>query len=195
MHRERKTARRKHAVILMVGPQGHGKSTFVNRLLDNECRVVSSDDIRMEFAKEFGMTYDEVFNSSLEYAARVRYQEALQQAFCDKVPTIIIDRMNHTVSARNSVLSRTPKTTKRIAVSFDPVQPDSADWPVIRDRLLARKDKYIPFMAYVSAVESFVRPTLDEGFDAIIHVDPISGAIDIEGDLQIAEMVLPSIRN
>lgn len=154
----------KHEIILLVGLPGSGKSTWVKSyLLTNpDYVVVSSDDIIDAYAKSVGKTYTEVFseymgNAEVEY--NIRLSAAIREG-----KNIIVDRTNLSPKSRRKITSKVTKDYKKIAIVFNtPIEE-------IKERLIKRENetgKEIPDYVIVTMMNSYIEPSVDEGFSEI----------------------------
>jgi tRNA uridine 5-carbamoylmethylation protein Kti12 len=152
---------------ILVGLPASGKTTWRNRQVRRlRCQggdpiVVSTDNAIETIATALGTTYAEAFHlvdhDALANRERRRFREAIQQR-----RDIIIDRLNHTQSARAGWLSKLPGY-RRTAVVFL-IEPDlQAD----RLALRAQHGKAIPASAIEKMRREFVVPTTSEGFDVV----------------------------
>lgn len=149
---------------ILVGVPGSGKSTWVKKSgYGNISRVLSSDDVIESIAQRYGFTYDESFKALINFSQMVFNQhidECLEHGY-----NTIIDRTNLTPKVRKQFINRfKQKGFEVVAVVFQ--TPEEEEWK----RRLKRPGKTIPQDILNSMKNNFTVPTLDEGFDDIIHV-------------------------
>lgn len=162
----------KATMIMLIGPPGSGKSTYINDLLmiknalcnDNyKVVVISTDDIFEELAKDAGITYTEAFD-------KFSFKEIEREMF-NRLDTaikenrdIIIDQTNMSVKSRARKLQKFPSNYHKEAVVFNVDR-------VELDRRLNEREKetgkIIPKFVVDSMLRSYQEPTKAEGFDLI----------------------------
>ena len=154
--------------ILMVGPPGAGKSTWINDFLkenDKEWVIISSDNIIMELAEAEGLSYSEGFNQFAKKAMvemNLRLKNAIKNG-----DNIIHDQTNMSVKSRAKKLSQAKGYTKK-AIVFELMDEE------LHRRLNKRKNedgKTIPDHIIKNMLANYTRPSKTEGFT---HVHIIS---------------------
>lgn len=161
----------KPVCYVMVGLPATGKSTMVNQVVrdmsDHDTRVFvySTDDLLEAAAKELGSTYDEVFetliksvteaaNSSLDVAIRNKHH-------------VIWDQTNLGAKKRAKIVNRMRQAGYRVECGCILLPAGDSQWEDWRHRMASRPGKTIPDNVIESMMDSFVMPTVDEGFDAV----------------------------
>lgn len=150
-------------VYMFVGVPGSGKSTFFEKRLF-DCAYISSDDVIDNIAMEYGMTYDEIFKDAIGLAQKIAERTLRNALECEQY--IVWDQTNLTVAGRSKKLVMIPNDWKVVAIWF-PV-PEPAEW---KRRLASRPGKTIPPHVLENMVNTFVVPTVDEGFDEVYRYD------------------------
>jgi predicted kinase len=159
--------------FVLVGLPASGKSTLLNFVEDPEFAdtvfVYSTDNVLERVAKQLDKTYDEVFDKHIG-PAKLESDIWLAEAIKMKVD-VYWDQTNLGVKKRRSIIEKMKKVGYRVeAIVFTPPETveDITEW---NRRLQSRKGKTIPDHVIKSMVNSYVEPTLDEGFDAIRKYD------------------------
>lgn len=148
-------------LVMLCGIPTSGKSSYY---LDSiECfddYIVLSTDIYIDnYAAELGKTYDEVFPEAITKATANLEQE-MRRAFRSE-RNVLWDQTNLTLKARKWKLSKVPSFYYTEAIWFDISLEDA----MIRNQ--ERPGKIIPPNVLKSMHESFVRPTIEEGFNFV----------------------------
>lgn len=153
---------------IMVGLPGSGKSTYLEFVDDPEFGgdvfVYSTDNYIENAAKMNGWSYNEAFKDFIAPATKHMNEMltlALKQGF-----DVCWDQTNMSSKKRISVLSRFPKTYRKVCICRVPPR-DASEWAELDRRLLSREGKTIPSHVIESMADSYVEPTLDEGFDEV----------------------------
>jgi predicted kinase len=156
-------------LIMLVGLPAMGKSHLRNSLNSNANEPfvnISSDDQIDLHAKNVGKTYDEVFSSYVGVASQII--DAQARAAIKAGHNVIWDQTNLTAKKRKQILNMFDgyyKWACAVELGHDSY---AAEW---HRRLGNRDGKTIPDMIIRNMINSYVPPTADEGFDAIIHYD------------------------
>ena len=154
--------------IMLVGLPGSGKSTFAERFIADsvgDVVYISTDSFIEGRAAEAGITYDEAWPNHIKEAtdaAWARFRSALRRN-----ASVVWDQTNLSVKKRKSVVAKVPDTYTKQAVVFE------IEEGVRRQRLSNRVGKTVPPTVDVSMRDSYVRPTVDEGFDFVL--DGVTG--------------------
>jgi predicted kinase len=145
-------------VIVLVGPPGSGKTTWIKANGEGHT-VISSDDLLEAWGNERGLTYSEAFKQadmkSIERQMFAAFEAALLAEKC-----IIIDRTNMNVKSRNRFLSMVPRKYAKYAVVFTVSREE------LNKRLDQRPGKIIPPFVVDSMLASYQEPTNAE-FDKV----------------------------
>jgi len=144
--------------VVLCGMPGAGKSTASGSFFENY--VYLSTDAEIEVVAEWsGKTYDDVFAEQIGHATATvndEFRRATRNGW-----SFVWDQTNLTVKKRSKILSQLPKDYYKICVV---VQTDDE---TRNARLLARVGKTVPPHILKSMKESFVMPTIEEGFDLV----------------------------
>jgi predicted kinase len=149
-------------LTVLVGLPGSGKSTSIPEDFDGF--VYSTDNYIEQCAKMNGCTYNEAFQEFIKPATK-SMNEQLELAIRQKAD-VLWDQTNMSSKKRLGILSKFPKSYTKICICR--VLPDNADaWTELQRRVLSREGKIIPQHIIESMADSYVEPTLDEGFDEV----------------------------
>lgn len=162
-------------LIVLVGLPGSGKSTSVNDLFEDlnssDTFYYSTDAYIDRVALSKGMTYNECFKDHINEATK-EMNSSLNDAIRWN-SNVIWDQTNMSSKKRLGILSKFPKSYRKICICRVP--PQTADeWLELGIRLGSRPGKIIPMNIIESMADSYVEPTLDEGFDEV-HLYDIYG--------------------
>ena len=161
------------AYIMLVGPPGVGKSTFIKQYLNHigmakmNFHVASTDDIIEKIAAENGRTYSETFHNVNQKLIKKEMEVGIKQAFQDNI-SIIHDQTNMSRKSRASKLINIPDNYQKICLNF------ILDEKVLMERLDNRAKltgKTIPQFVMKSMLNNYEVPTEAEGFNLIIQVE------------------------
>lgn len=162
-------------VYMFVGLPCAGKSTLrekVVEMLGDSAVIISSDDYIEERAAEEGLTYSDVFTKYAKAAELNMYSKLGNAQGHPDVKVFIWDQTNLTPKARKKKLSHFPVDYNKVAVVFQ------CDEEVRQERLKNRPGKVIPAHVDLSMRNTYVEPSLDEGFDSIISAKVLEKTID-----------------
>jgi tRNA uridine 5-carbamoylmethylation protein Kti12 len=165
-------------MIMLVGPPCSGKDLFIEtyfNFLAYDSRevncVISLDDIIEDIAFDLDATYTEVFPVVAKLAEK-KLNRDITKIFNNSynlIDTVIWNQTNLSDKSRISKLSKVPEDLKKICMVMK--------WPEL-SVLLERNDirfkntgKNIPPHIINNMINSYVKPTLDEGWDEIYSVD------------------------
>jgi tRNA uridine 5-carbamoylmethylation protein Kti12 len=159
--------------IMLVGPPGIGKSTFIKKLLErveisNEpIHIASTDDIIEIKAAEAGLTYSEMFHQVNQKVIKREMEAGIELAFEGDM-NIIHDQTNMSRNSRASKLCIIPDNYQKICVNF------TVDDKILQQRLDDRAKltgKIIPPFVMKSMLNNYEAPDKNEGFNLIIQVE------------------------
>lgn len=149
-------------LIMMCGLPTSGKSTYVKNLPSYYSSIIlSTDDYIEEEAKRQNLTYNQIFEQTIDDATK-ELELQLQYAI-EYQKSVIYDQTNLTVKTRKKKLSRFPDSYKKTAV-YSVIALEEA---LKRNR--NREGKFIPESVLKRMYQQFTVPTLEEGFDYVIQ--------------------------
>ena len=163
----------KPIATIYVGLPGLGKSTLVKfhcKIYDNidmSVFIYSTDNYIEKNSKMRGLTYNDVFEETIKEATQM-CNEGLTLAIKNK-HDIVFDQTNLGVKKRKKIINRMKQAGYQVrCVCIVPPEParmsDQKDW---KFRLENRPGKNIPNHVLANMIESYVVPTIEEGFDMI----------------------------
>ena len=161
----------KPVCIVMVGLPAAGKSTLVNRVIrdmgdhGDGVFVYSTDNLLEAWAADDGKTYNEVFNDLISLATNTMNRE-LDDVVRSK-RSIVWDQTNLGAKKRAKIINRMRNAGYRVECECILLPAGDSQWEDWRHRMASRPGKTIPDHVIESMMESFVRPTVEEGFDAV----------------------------
>lgn len=152
---------------VMVGLPALGKSTLIEKLRTPETWIYSTDMYIDAVAEDNGITYSEAFESNIK--AATEFNERKLTTMMDLRKDIIWDQTNLGVGKRRKIINRMRQAGYEVrCICILPPEPgwfdDQKAWSY---RLRNRPGKIIPQHVLSNMIESFVEPTMDEGFDEI----------------------------
>lgn len=152
---------------VMVGLPATGKSTRVRQLVDMnpDAFVYSTDNYIEQCAKQNGWTYDQAFDEFIKPATK-HMNEMLDIAVRSK-QDIIWDQTNLGAKKRVKVLERMKAAGYRVECEYILFPQGDSQWEDWHWRMKDRPGKTIPDSIIESMMDSFVMPTVEEGFDAV----------------------------
>ncbi len=156
-------------LTVLVGLPGSGKSTSIPEDFDGF--IYSTDDYIEQCAKMNGWSYNEAFQEFIEPATK-HMNEQLQIAIRQK-SDVLWDQTNMSSKKRRGILARFPKTYHKVCICRVPPR-DASEWAELDRRILTRAShtgKMIHHHIIESMADSYVEPTLDEGFDEVYILD------------------------
>ncbi len=165
---------KKPECLVMVGLPATGKSTVAKYskeisedVFGLDVFVYSTDQFIEDVAKHFNTTYDKVFKDNIE-AATESMNELLEKAIEQK-KYIIWDQTNLTIAKRSKIIKHMQQAGYKVKCSciIPPKATDTislSEWVL---RLKSRAGKTIPDSVMKAMYDSYVEPSLDEGFDWI----------------------------
>ncbi len=157
----------KPVCTVMVGLPACGKSTRVGALtaVNPELFVYSTDNHIEQCAKQNGWTYDQAFAEFIESATKHMNQQ-LDIAIRSR-QDVVWDQTNLGAKKRAKTINRMRNAGYRVECECirPPMTDDEVDeW---MNRLVNRPGKTIPPHVMESMMDSYVKPTEDEGFDTV----------------------------
>jgi predicted kinase len=161
----------KPVCIVMVGLPAAGKSTLVNRVIrdmgdhGDGVFVYSTDNLLEAWAADDGKTYNEVFNDLISLATNTMNRE-LDDVVRSK-RSIVWDQTNLGAKKRAKIINRMRNAGYRVECECILLPAGDSQWEDWRHRMASRPGKTIPDHVIESMMDSFVRPTVEEGFDAV----------------------------
>jgi hypothetical protein len=158
---------------VMVGMPAMGKSTQVDLLkkIDPDIFVYSTDNFIEEAALQFNITYDEAFEANIKNATSS--MNALLDIAAQNKQNIIWDQTNLALAKRKKIINRMKQANYDIHCHciVPPEVKDVDNLHAWKYRLLNRIGKTIPINILTSMYNSYITPSIDEGFDMITFVD------------------------
>lgn len=159
-------------VFVLVGLPGSGKSTYLNFVDDPEFGdtvfVYSTDNVIDQLAVKAGKTYNDVFKDNIKFATELM-DNLLTNAILMGAD-VYWDQTNMSSKKRKSILSKFPKTYRKVCICRVPPR-DVDEWKELSRRVLSREGKIIPSRVIESMADSYVEPALEEGFDEVLLYD------------------------
>lgn len=149
-------------LTVLVGIPGSGKSTSIPKDFDGF--VYSTDRYIEQCANMNGWTYNQVFKDFIGSATKTM-DEQLAIAIRQRAD-VIWDQTNVAPKKRRGIISRFPNSYAKFCICRVPPRND-AEWAELNRRILSREGKIIPSHIIESMADSYVEPTLEEGFDAV----------------------------
>jgi predicted kinase len=153
-------------LTLLVGLPGSGKSTSIPK--DSDGFVYSTDEYLEAYAEREGITYNEAWKQ--QYKAAVKYMNSQLAVAIQQGRDVIWDQTNLIVGARKRAFIMVPSHYRKVCVCRVPPR-DALEWAELDRRILSREGKTIPRHIIESMADSYVEPTLDEGFDEVYLID------------------------
>lgn len=152
-------------LFILVGLPLSGKSTFINRNYP-DVKVISRDNLVMEV---YGSdNYSEAFKNVDQKEVDRLLDLRLKDANLNK-ENVIVDMTNLTPKRRKQTLRYFSEDYYKEVVVFPILDKDEYDY---RNKERKEKEnKWIPPFVITSMLESYIVPTLDEGFDKITILD------------------------
>ena len=158
---------------VMVGLPGLGKSTYLEYLdnpeFGNTVFAYSTDNYIEEQAKALGKTYNEVFRDYINKAT-TRMNALLDIAIQEGVD-VYWDQTNIGIGKRRKIINRMKQAGYSVrCVCFVPPEPGHLDdMKLWANRLKNRPGKTIPHDVMVNMCNSYVEPSVEEGFESVAY--------------------------
>ena len=154
--------------FVMVGIPAVGKSTFRGNIENSNEKSFfgySTDDYIEEQAKAQNKTYTEVFTSVASKAKT--HMDALLKDAIKEGTDIYWDQTNLSKGKRRKIINQMSKAGYEVAcICFYPPssKEELTEW---HRRLDSRKDKTIPSHILKSMINSYEKPSVEEGFSEV----------------------------
>jgi predicted kinase len=167
---------------VMVGLPALGKSTFIASLKTNDNWIYSTDMFIDAVAEDNGITYSEAFASNIQTATE--FNEQKLQTMIRLQRDVIWDQTNLGIGKRRKIIDRMKQAGYAVnCICLLPPEPGHLDdQEVWSFRLNNRPGKVIPNHVIANMLETFVVPTIDEGFDNIHYYNMYGAEINYESD-------------
>lgn len=158
----------KPIAYILCGVPGSGKSTWIKDFARGsgfwpKAAIISTDGHIENYAKLCDQTYSEVFDEYIK-AATSHMIEDFNITKANK-ENLFWDQTNVSVKTRAKKLQML-NGYRKIAVVFK--TPSAEE---LQRRLDSRPGKHIPKHVMKSMIDTFVIPTVEEGFDEVIYAD------------------------
>jgi len=162
---------------MLIGIPGSGKSTSVKQLQEEfpSFKVASSDEYIDKIAKQKGKTYDEVHFEAIDDATKfLKYQV---NSFLKNKENFIWDQTNIVKSSRIKKLKNLISNNYSVIAIVIELSPEE-----LQTRLNKRTQeggKTLSAKIIQCMIESYEKPTYDEGFDSILLIGDNGAAMEI----------------
>lgn len=152
----------------MIGVPGSGKSTFVNKIIDEYVEkgnyyLASTDNLVEKWSNEHNITYSEGFKDFI-FAATAVTRDEIKEAV-NNHKDVILDQTSLTPKSRKPKLAMFPKYYHKIAIVMK-----TPDMDELNRRLANRPGKIIPQNVIDTMIKSFndsPQEIIKEGFDEV----------------------------
>ena len=152
-------------VLLLVGLPLSGKSTWIKRNYP-DTKVISRDDLVMEV---YGSdNYSEAFKNVNQKEVDRLLDLRLKDANLNK-DNVIVDMTNLSPKRRKQTLRYFSNDYDKVAIAF-PILED-VEYSERNNTRKINENKWIPPFVLKSMLDSYIVPTLDEGFNNITILD------------------------
>ena len=152
----------KPIAVIMVGPPGCGKSTYVESLVNAGYAYISADFYIEQIAQAQGKTYGEVFKAAMKEAEKKMFLRVRQAV--NNQENIVWDQTNMSVKSRAGKLAKLGNQYDLKAIAFELSRDEL-------DRRLAKRvsegGKSIPKFVIDSMMANYQRPSASEGFSSV----------------------------
>lgn len=151
-------------LMLLIGTPLSGKSTFIRENYPNTI-VISRDELVMEVfgSNDYNKAFKEVNHKEVDKLLDLKLKDA-NLGDSD----VIIDMTNMVSKRRISTLNYFSNNFYKEAIVF-PFLTDE-EYLVRNNKRNELENKFIPMSVIQSMKESYVSPTLEEGFDKITNI-------------------------
>jgi predicted kinase len=153
--------------IIMVGLPGSGKSTIRDKFLeqlDEYTFIYSTDDYIEDIASIKNSTYSEVFEDNIKSATEILNQRLIDEV--NQETDVLWDQTNTGLKKRKWIISKFPKSYNLQCVCILPPQNSDEEAELFK-RLDSREGKVIPNHIIQNMLDTFIFPTVSEGFDKV----------------------------
>lgn len=170
-----------HTFTVMVGLPGTGKSTRVTVLLEENpgAFLYSTDKYIESCAKMNGMTYDEAFQEFIDPATS--HMNSMLDVAIRSRQDVIWDQTNLGAKKRGKIIRRAKNAGYQVYCECIRPPFSDEDIDVWIQRLNGRPGKTISDYVMSKMMESYVKPTVDEGFDRVTIFDLNQNIVEKEG--------------
>lgn len=158
-------------LYLLCGIPYSGKSTLAKKdPVLSKLPCLSSDAIILAKAEQQDTTYDQIFFESIKDAEKT-FRNQITAHF-EAGRSFIIDRTNGNPKVRRNFCKQAKEYSYRaVCIYFEPPSDEE-----IKKRIAIRKNQSLSLQRVRAFKNSFVMPTLDEGFDAYFVVSNSQGS-------------------
>lgn len=163
---------------VMIGLPALGKSTLIEGMYKPDTWIYSTDMYIESVAEDHGLTYADVFETNIQ--AATRFNEEKVESMMKLRKDIIWDQINLGVGKRHNIINRMKRAgyqVRGVCLMLPKTDEDMTEW---NRRLVSRPGKTIPNHVIANMMESFVQPTVEEGFDMITFYDMYGGLLGID---------------
>lgn len=157
----------KPVCTVMVGLPASGKSTRVLDIstMDPDVFVYSTDNYIEQCAKQNSMTYNEAFAEFIDPATK-QMNTMLDIAIRSR-QNIVWDQTNLGAKKRSKIINRMKNAGYEVHCECFLFPAGDSQWEDWNHRMINRPGKTIPSNIIESMMDSFVMPTVEEGFDEV----------------------------
>jgi predicted ABC-type ATPase len=134
-------------------------------MISEDTWIYSTDMYIDTVAEDNGITYNEAF--SLNIKAATEFNERKLNSIVTLRKDVIWDQTNLGVGKRRKIINRMRNAGYRVECECILLPAGDSQWEDWQHRMASRPGKTIPDHVIESMMDSFVRPTVDEGFDAV----------------------------
>jgi predicted kinase len=146
--------------ILLCGPSGTGKSTYVENHL-SEFAHLSTDALIIKEAARQGKTYVDIFSDYYPTAEDLFKQKI---AYCkERKVGFVIDRTNLTEQSWKRILQQVDSSFTKVAIYFPAYSPE-----VLMGRIDKRESHKVPREVVCKQLNDYRLPQKTEGFDLVV---------------------------
>ena len=165
---------------VMVGLPAMGKSTLIKGMFTPDTWIYSTDMYIEQVAEDNGITYNEAFESNIK--AATEFNESKLDTMITFRKNIIWDQTNLGAGKRRKIINRMSQAGYQVCCDcIVPPEPGHFDdLKVWKRRLENRPGKTIPQHVLSNMWESYVEPSIEEGFDMITYYNMYGAMIAID---------------